>query len=165
MKRTILKLSMITLAMVIYSCNGKTKPELEKQQTDATQSKNVNDMKSYVSIFEIPATDISRAINFYENILNIKIEKFEMPDMEMGILPYEEQLVTGVITKGEGFQPSADGTTIYLNGGDNLQPILNKVQESGGQILVPKTPHADEMGFFALFLDSEGNKMGLHSPN
>ncbi|TMU57698.1 VOC family protein [Flagellimonas algicola] len=122
-------------------------------------------MKSYVSIFEIPATDISRAINFYENILNIKIEKFEMPDMEMGILPYEEQLVTGVITKGEGFQPSADGTTIYLNGGDNLQPILNKVQESGGQILVPKTPHADEMGFFALFLDSEGNKMGLHSPN
>ncbi len=156
---------MALLALVIAACNGKTKPELEKQQTDATQNQNANHMKSYVSIFEIPATDITRAINFYEHILDLKIEKFEMPDMEMGILPYEEQLVTGVITKGEGFQPSADGTTIYLNGGDNLQTILDKVEENGGQIMVPKTPHADEMGFFALFIDSEGNKMGLHSPN
>ncbi|MEX0362516.1 VOC family protein [Flagellimonas sp.] len=165
MKKTSIKLSMALLALVIAACNGKTKPELEKQQTDATQNQNANHMKSYVSIFEIPATDITRAINFYEHILDLKIEKFEMPDMEMGILPYEEQLVTGVITKGEGFQPSADGTTIYLNGGDNLQTILDKVEENGGQIMVPKTPHADEMGFFALFIDSEGNKMGLHSPN
>ncbi|WP_431122311.1 VOC family protein [Flagellimonas flava] len=165
MKGTNIKLSMALLALVIVACNGKPKPELEKQQTDATQNQNTNDMKSYVSIFEIPATDITRAINFYEHILGLKIEKFEMPEMEMGILPYEEQLVTGVITKGEGFQPSADGTPIYLNGGDNLQTILDKVEAGGGQIMVPKTPHADGMGFFALFIDSEGNKMGLHSPN
>ncbi|WP_420400286.1 VOC family protein [Flagellimonas sp.] len=165
MKGTSIKLSVALLALVIAACNGKAKPELEKKQMDATQNQNTNDMKSYVSIFEIPATDITRAINFYEHILDLKIEKFEMPEMEMGILPYEEQLVTGVITKEEGLQPSADGTTIYLNGGDNLQTILDKVEESGGQIMVPKTPHADEMGFFALFIDSEGNKMGLHSPN
>ena len=122
-------------------------------------------MKSYISIFEIPATDISRAIEFYQAILDINIEKMEMPGMEMGILPYEEQAVTGVIMKGEGFQPSADGVTIYLDGGDNLQVILDKVEKNGGEIIVPKTSHADESGYFALFLDSEGNKMGLHSPN
>ena len=121
-------------------------------------------MNTFVSIFEIPATDISRAINFYQAILEIKIEKMDFPGMEMGIFPYEEQVVTGVIIKGEGYQPSADGVTIYLNGGKNLQVILDKVEKNGGKIMVPKTPHADESGYFAVFNDPEGNKMGLHSP-
>ncbi|NQX98825.1 MAG: VOC family protein, partial [Flavobacteriales bacterium] len=82
-------------------------------------------MNSFISLFEIPATDISRAINFYQSILDINIEKMEMPGMEMGIFPYENQTVTGVIMKGEDFKPSADGVTIYLNGGDNLQTILD----------------------------------------
>jgi hypothetical protein len=122
-------------------------------------------MKSFVSIFEIPATELSRAVDFYQAILDVKIEKMEMPDMQMGIFPYEGQMVTGVIIKAEGYQPSADGVTIYLNGGDNLQGIIDKVEKNGGKVLVPKTLHADESGYFAIFLDSEGNKLGLHSPN
>ncbi len=46
----------------------------------------------------------------------------------------------------------------------NLQTVLDKVEENGGKIIVPKTVHADESGFFALFLDTEGNKLGLNSP-
>ncbi|HAA11741.1 MAG TPA: glyoxalase [Cytophagales bacterium] len=122
-------------------------------------------MNSFVSIFEIPATDISRAIHFYETILDLKIEAMEFPGIEMGLFPYEDQMVTGVIMKGEGYHPSAEGAVIYLNGGDNLQVVLDKVEANGGTVLVPKTPHADEVGFFALFLDSEGNRLGLHSPN
>lgn len=122
-------------------------------------------MHSYISIFEIPATDISRAIEFYQVILDINIERMKISGMEMGILPYEKQSVTGVIVKGEDFRPSADGVTIYLNGGDNLQIILDKVEKSRGKIIIPKTAHADEIGYFAIFLDSEGNKIGLHSPN
>ena len=122
-------------------------------------------MKSHISLFEIPVTNLSRALFFYQEILDIHIEKMEMPGMEMGIFPYEEHMVTGVLMKGEGYNPSADGVTLYLNGGDNLQPILDKVEKNGGKILVPKTPHADENGFFALFLDTEGNKLGLNSPN
>ncbi|MBO6516223.1 MAG: VOC family protein [Bacteroidia bacterium] len=120
-------------------------------------------MNSYVSIFEIPATDISRAINFYQEILDIKIEKMAFPGFEMGLLPYENQMVTGVIMKGEGYTPSTEGVTNYLNGGDDLQVVLDKVEKNGGQILMPKTPHADESGYFALFIDSEGNRLGLHS--
>lgn len=122
-------------------------------------------MKSYVAIFEIPATDISRAINFYQSILDIEIEKMEFSGMNMGIFPYEGHVTTGVIIQAEDYIPSADGVTIYLNGGNDLQDILDKVTTAGGQIIVPKTPHADESRYFALFLDSEGNKIGLDSPN
>lgn len=132
---------------------------------NVSNNQKSTDMKSFVSIFEIPATDLSRAVSFYQEILSINIEKMEFERFEMGLFPYEGQMVTGVIMKGEGFQPSAEGTTLYLNGGDNLQNILDKVQQNGGEIIVPKTPHADESGFFAIFHDSEGNKMGLHSPN
>lgn len=122
-------------------------------------------MKSYISMFEIPATDISRAINFYQTLLEIKIEKMDVEGMQMGILPYEKQMVTGVIIKAEGYEPSANGVTIYLNVGENLQLFLDKVENNGGKIIVPKTAHADENGYFAIFLDSEGNKLALNSPS
>ncbi len=59
----------------------------------------------------------------------------------------------------------ADGVTIYLNGGDNLQVILDRVVKNNGKTIIPKTAHADDIGYFAIFLDSEGNRIGLHSPN
>ncbi|MDC6364107.1 MULTISPECIES: VOC family protein [Flavobacteriaceae] len=122
-------------------------------------------MKSYISMFEIPATDISRAINFYEALLDINIEKMDVDGMQMGILPYEGQMVTGVIIQADGYKPSADGVTLYLNAGENLQVVLDRVEKNGGQTIVPKTAHADDSGYFALFIDSEGNRMALNSPN
>ncbi len=89
----------------------------------------------------------------------------EVEGMQMGIWPYEGQMVTGIIIQADGNKPSADGVTIYLNAGENLQIVLNRVKKNGGQIIVPKTAHADESGYFALFIDSEGNKMALNSPN
>lgn len=154
--------SLMVLALSIASIY----PNNVNAQTESlTNNQNKEDMKSFISIFEIPATDLSRAVNFYQSILGINIEKMEIPEMEMGIFPYEGQMVTGVIIKGEGYKPSADGVTIYLNGGDNLQIILDKVEKNGGKVIVPKTAHADESGFFALFLDTEGNRLGLNSPN
>ncbi|KAA1239837.1 VOC family protein [Aquimarina sp. RZ0] len=164
MKRIVLSVTVI-LAFSLMACNNQNKPNSEVQKVDSNQEQITNDMKSFISLFEIPATDISRAVSFYEAILDINIEKMEMSGMEMGIFPYEGQMVTGVIMKGEDYRPSADGVAIYLNGGDNLQHILDKVEKNGGKIIVPKTAHADESGFFALFLDTEGNKLGLNSPN
>jgi predicted enzyme related to lactoylglutathione lyase len=162
MKKNILYTAII-LSLSITVCNSQNKSKTETITVESNLKRNK--MKSHISIFEIPATDISRAINFYQAILGINIEKMEMPGMEMGIFPYEEQMVTGVLIKGEGYKPSADGVTIYLNGGDNLQTILDKVEKNGGKILMLKTAHADESGFFALFLDTEGNKLGLNSLN
>lgn len=155
----------IILSINITSCNNQNKYKIETKEVKSNLNQKINKMKSHISLFEIPATDISRAVMFYQAILDIHIEKMEMPGMEMGIFPYEEQMVTGIIMKAEGYKPSADGVTIYLNGGDNLQNILDKVEKNGGKTLLPKTAHADESGFFALFIDTEGNKLGLNSPN
>jgi len=163
-KRIILSAS-ILFVFGFMACNSQNKPNSETEKQDLPVEKNISDMNSFISLFEIPATDILRAVNFYQAILDISIERVEIPGMEMGIFPYEGQIVTGVIMKGEGSKPSADGITIYLNGGDNLQTILDKVEKNGGKVIVPKTSHADENGFFALFLDTEGNKLGLNSPN
>ncbi len=149
------------------SCTSPNPNKTNSETTtkDTLTNSKVKNMNSYISMFEIPATDISRAVNFYQTILDIKIEKMDVEGMQMGILPYEGQMVTGVIIKADGYKPSADGVTIYLNGGDNLQIILDKVEKNGGKINSPKTAHADGSGFFAIFIDSEGNKMALNSPN
>ncbi|MEM8895992.1 MAG: VOC family protein [Bacteroidota bacterium] len=152
---------MILLGLMVYFPPAL----LRAQTTDLSTNQTNVDMNSFISIFEIPATDVPRAIDFYQEILSISIEHMEFPGLEMGLLPYEGQMVTGVIMKGDDSKPSTEGVTVYLNGGEDLQVILDKVEGNGGEIIVPKTPHADEVGFFALFLDSEGNKMGLHSPN
>lgn len=158
-------ITIIALTISMATCENKNNSTSGENPTKETTIKKGKKMNSYVSIIEIPATDISRAIHFYKEILGVEIEKLEFQEMEMGLFPYQDQMVTGVIMKGEGYEPSAKGVTVYLNGGDNLQAILDKVEENSGEIIIPKTPHADESGFFAIFLDSEGNKIGLHSPN
>jgi predicted enzyme related to lactoylglutathione lyase len=156
-------LNLILLFAVLFSaCTEQKISHTENEQTNLKENQKI--MNSYISIFEIPATDFERALKFYQSILNIKIEPMEFEGMQMGLLPFENQSIVGSIIKGEGYNPSPDGVTIYLNGGENLQTILDKVEPNEGKIIVPKSPHADESGFFAIFLDSEGNKMGLHSP-
>lgn len=163
MKKIIL--NMILLIVIIFSaCSEQRKSNIEDERINLKENQNQEVMNNYVSIFEIPVTDFERALKFYQSILSIEIESMEFEGMQMGLFPFENQAVIGSIMKGEGYKPTSDGVTIYLNGGENLQIILDKVEPNKGKIIVPKSPHADESGFFAIFLDSEGNKMGLHSP-
>ncbi len=158
---------MLCLGIALAACEPQAQPS-ESPVADSTPTEApapAPQLNSYLAIFEIPATDIARAITFYETVLELPIEKMDMPGMAMGILPYENQAVSGVIIQGEGYEPSAGGVTIYLNAGDDLQSTLDRVEPAGGQVLVPKTAHADESGYFALFMDSEGNRLGLNSPN
>lgn len=131
----------------------------------SNHSKTQKNMNSYLSIFEIPATDFPRAVKFYESIMGFSIETIDMQGTTMGLFPSEGQTVFGAIVKGEGYEPTTKGVTIYLNAGENLQSMLDKVVASGGEVMVPKTHIDDENGYFALFLDTEGNRIGLHSPN
>jgi hypothetical protein len=117
-----------------------------------------------ISLFEIPASDISRAISFYEEILSIDIEQMDVDGMKMGIFPTEDQPVSGILIETEGYAPSAEGSVIYFNAGSDLQSVLDKVEKNGGKIILPKTMHADESGYFSIILDSEGNKIGLNAP-
>ena len=122
-------------------------------------------MKNLISIFEIPAKDFARAVNFYQTILDISIEEIDMDGVLMGLFPGDDNSVSGSVIKGSDYKPSADGVIIYLNGGENLQVVLDKVEANNGRIIIPKTQISPEAGFYALFIDTEGNKLGLHSAN
>lgn len=120
-------------------------------------------MENFINWFEIPAIDFSRAVSFYKNILGIEIQETEMFGSKMGFFPSDGRNVTGAIVQGEGYTPSADGVVVYLNGGSDLQNILDKIGSNGGEIIVPKTQISAEMGYFGMFIDTEGNKIALHS--
>jgi len=122
-------------------------------------------MQNLINWFEIPATEFNRSVKFYKTILEVDIHETEMFGMKMGFLPGEGTNVSGSVVQGEGYTPSSDGVLVYLNGGDDLQNVLNRVEGAGGTVIVPKTQISPEMGYFAMFIDTEGNKMALHSKN
>lgn len=83
---------------------------------------------------------------------------------KMGFFPSDGKNVSGAIVQGSDYKPSMEGATLYLNGGSNLQVVLDRVEKFSGQVIVPKTQISPEMGYFAMFIDTEGNKLALHSP-
>ena len=113
--------------------------------------------------FEIPVTNFDRAKAFYETVLGIAIAPMEMGPTTMGMFSSDPNAVGGALVQGDGSAPSKNGTIIYLNGGDDLAPMLARVERAGGSIAVPKTDIGSGFGFFAHFVDTEGNKVGLHS--
>jgi uncharacterized protein len=161
MKRTIL--SAVMLIAIGFTACTDTKTKEEKAENIQTQK--ANNMNNLISIAEIPITDFPRAVKFYEAILGVAIEEMKMDGNQMGVLPNEEGTVNVVLIKGKDYKPTTDGAVLYLNAGKDLQPMLDKVKQNGGQVIVPKTQISPEMGFFALFIDIEGNKLGLHSSN
>ncbi len=120
-------------------------------------------MANIINWFEIPVADFDRAKDFYTEVLGGEMHVEEMMGTKMGFLPMEGEGVGGAICKGEDYKPSSDGVVVAFNGGDDLQILLSRVENAGGQIILPKTKISDEIGYFALFHDTEGNKLGFHS--
>ena len=119
-------------------------------------------MANAINWFEIPVKDFKRAKKFYSEIFGIDMQEQNMGPYQMGFFPGGG--VSGAIVKGEDAVPSKDGVVIYLNGGDDLSGVLNKVEKAGGKITEPKRMVTEEIGYIAFFTDTEGNKIGLHSP-
>lgn len=161
MKKTIFSAVML-IAIGFSACTEATTKEATAENTSTQKTSNGNNL---ISIVEIPVSDFSRAVKFYETILGIAIEEMEMDGNRMGVLPNDEGTVNVVLVKGNDYRPTPDGAVLYLNAGANLQPTLDKVEQNGGKIILAKTQISPEMGYFALFIDSEGNKLGLHSSN
>lgn len=161
MRHTVYSVGFI-LSVALSSCNKPT-PATNEPDNDSILTQKAEPMKNFISIVEIPVSDFPRAVRFYQDVMGISIQEMEMGGVTMGVLPNEEGTVNVVLAKGDDYKPTADGAVLYLQAGDDLQPMLDRVKQHGGQILVPKTEISPEMGFFALFIDTEGNKLGLHS--
>jgi len=120
-------------------------------------------MKNAINWFEIPAANFDRAVRFYKEILKTEMQLEAMMGSEMAFFPSEDG-VGGAVVSGDGYEPTDKGSLVYLNGGEDLSAALSRVEKAGGKVIVPKTQISPEMGYFALFIDTEGNKVALHSP-
>ncbi len=120
-----------------------------------------------ISWFEIGVTDLERATRFYEAIFGDSLIPMELENIKMRMFPITDMQngVGGALVDSGGFhKPSlTDGPLVYLNGNPDLQHILDKVPAAGGTVMVPKTSISPEYGFMAVFIDTEGNRIGLHS--
>ena len=124
-------------------------------------------MQHAISWFEIPTTDLERATKFYETIFGISLIPLDMDNIKMRMFPVDDMAtgIGGSLVYSEGFFTPSDsaGVLIYLNGNPDVQLVLNKVEAAGGKIMVPKTQISPEYGYMGVFIDSEGNRIGLHS--
>ncbi len=133
-------------------------------QIPMSKKKKHETLKNYVTWFEIPAIDFKQAVHFYNHIYGIEMVQNVTNENSMAFFPATSG-IGGAVIAGPGSVPSDTGPLIYLNGGDDLENVLNKVEEAGGRIIMSKTLIEKDAGYFAIFLDSQGNKLALHSNN
>lgn len=118
--------------------------------------------------FEIPVTDIQRASAFYATIFDVEMSLMpDMPGMKMVGFPWAmgSGKANGALAQSDMHKPSMDGTVIYLNANPSIQAVIDRIEKAGGKIVMPKMQISPEIGYMAFFIDSEGNKIGLHAQN
>jgi predicted enzyme related to lactoylglutathione lyase len=119
---------------------------------------------SRVVWFEIPAVDLDRAVRFYETIFDASLKRQTMDLVELAVFPYDAPAISGCLIKGEQFKPGG-GTVVYLNAGDKLAAVRDRVEAAGGKVLMPDVALPGDMGVFTWIQDTEGNTVGLHALN
>ena len=127
--------------------------------------KNLGPDTNALNWFEIPMVDVERAKKFYEELFEITLQPLEMNGEQMLFFPYDPaaQKVSGSLVKGQFHKPGMQGPIVYMNANPSLKAVASRVESAGGNILLPPTKVTDEIGWIALFADSEGNQMGLHA--
>ncbi|MDF2179887.1 VOC family protein [Aliiglaciecola sp. CAU 1673] len=116
-----------------------------------------------VGWFEIPVTDMERAKAFYQSAFGYGFEMMDMGPEKMAMFPFdhEQPNCSGALVKGAGYQPISQGILVYFSV-EEVTQTLNKIEKAGGKTVQEKMP-IGEHGFIGLFLDTEGNRLGLHS--
>jgi len=115
-------------------------------------------MKKLASWFDIPVSDMARAITFYEHLTSQKLKRMPVGDNRETAL-FEAD---GCLFLAPEDKPSHFGSRVYFNADSGVDDWLRRVEAAGGRTLVAKTPIGSGRGFFAYFEDTEGNRVGLH---
>ena len=120
-------------------------------------------LRSALTWFEIPTADFDRARRFYETIFETALVEHPFGEARVAVFPYDRPGVGGCLDEGSASRPSAEGTVVYFDAEGRLDRTLERVEAAGGRIAVPKTALPPGMGWVAHVVDSEGNRVGLHS--
>ncbi len=118
-------------------------------------------MKHLINWIEIPVRDMDRACAFYSNILGVDLQRMELGGSTYALFPTEDRFNAGALVRGENRVPSAQGILMYLDGSPDLAEILKKVTKAGGKVIMEKMLLSKEAGYAGVFVDSEGNSIGL----
>ena len=114
--------------------------------------------------FQIPVTDIDRAVKFYESVMQVTLNRMDDDRMKRAFFPMDMEnhdRTGGELVQHPDDRPSKEGVTIYFNSEDGVDAFLARVATAGGQMTMPRTS-IGEWGFIGLFVDSEGNEIGVH---
>lgn len=120
-----------------------------------------------VGWFEIPAIDIERAMKFYKDVFGFELTRQQMGDLDMAFFPYHESNIGSggaLVCNPEWYQPNTNGIVVYLTAfSGDLANEMAKVESAGGKVIMEKTLITPEIGYMGMFIDSEGNRMAMHS--
>lgn len=148
--------SSVLIIALFVSCKKDKDNPVNKDKIDMKKQSNP------VVYFEIPVTDMDRAVRFYTAVFNFEFRKDTIDHNEMALFPFTDETegISGALAKGEIYKPTINGTLIYFTTED-IDKTLKSAVENGGEVLYPKTSNG-ELGFVAEFKDSEGNRIALH---
>jgi predicted enzyme related to lactoylglutathione lyase len=123
-------------------------------------------MHSAIHWFEIPVTDIDRAQRFYETLFARDMRREQMGPQTLAVFAYDAGQGIGgaLLQSATAPAPGTDGPLVYLNASPSLDTVLSRAAELGAKVLLPKLELPRDIGFIAQIVDSEGNRIGLHSP-
>jgi uncharacterized protein len=116
-----------------------------------------------VGWFDIHVSNIDRAKKFYETVFDVKF--FDLP-IEWGkqsLFPFsaESSNISGALVEKTDMLPSGNNTVVYFETEDCIAEE-KRIEAAGGKVVQPKV-NIGEFGFISIFIDSEGNTVGLHS--
>lgn len=122
-----------------------------------------------INWFEIPVLDFERACDFYEQVLEKKLfinDQRETMGSMLGVFPHDGRVGGCLVHNPQyGYTPSTEGTLVYITATGDLNLVLARVAEAGGEVLLPKTALGENAGggFVGWARDTEGNKVGFYS--
>lgn len=119
-----------------------------------------------VGWFEIPVRDMDRAKKFYETVFEVTLQIEQLGELVMGWFPWAEgkQGSSGTLALHKDFYTPSDsaGVLIYFTSLD-VENEISRVEAAGGKVLQSKTLISEDIGYMAVFVDTEGNRIALHS--
>lgn len=119
-------------------------------------------MENTVDFFEIPVTNFERGLKFYNFVFGLKLKVSQINGTRRAFFPGATGGVRGALVEGKGYVPDQKGAIPYISYSEDINSILSKVTISGGEVIVPpKTTLFGAEHKFAMFIDCEGNRVGI----